>query len=109
MVKTIGVIFTTLLLTSCISYHHEGTDAYSQSISMQRGITTSEWVYDHLGHPLSSYSTENGSEILQYQFDEQEETSVHLFLVLNFHNREHGLSNLFIEIRDGIVRDYWQD
>lgn len=109
MFKAISIVLTTLLLTSCISYHHEGTDAYRESVSLERGVTTVDWVYDRLGHPFSRHKKSDGSEILHYKFDEEEETRVHLFLLINIHNKERRTSDLFIEIRDGVVEDYWQD
>ncbi|MDK1023991.1 MAG: hypothetical protein QGD92_07135 [Gammaproteobacteria bacterium] len=109
MHKVIITTLTTLLLTSCIFYHYDGTDAYRQSVSLERGVTTVDWVYDHLGHPLSRHKKTDGSEILHYQFHAEEETRVHLFLIINIHSKERKSSDLFIEIRDGIVEDYWQD
>ena len=109
MLKVIISSLAILLLTSCISYHHDGTDAHNQSASLERGVTTAEWVYDHLGHPLSRHQKDDGSEILHYKFDEEEETRVHLLFIINIHTREQDSTDLFIEIRDGVVEDYWQD
>ena len=109
MFKVISIVLSTLLLASCISYHHDGSDAYDQSASLERGVTTADWVYDHLGHPLSRHKKIDGSEILHYKFDEEEETRVHLLFIINVHSTDRNSTDLFIEIRDGIVTDYWQD
>jgi hypothetical protein len=109
MFKAIIVLLTTLLLTSCISYHHDGTDAYDESAQLERGVTTEDWVYDHLGHPLSRHTKNDGSEILHYKFDEEEETRVHLLFIINVHSTERNSTDLFVAVRDGIVEDYWQD
>jgi hypothetical protein len=109
MIKAIIVTLTIFLLTSCISYHHDGTDAYGESAQLQRGVTTADWVYDHLGHPFSRHQKDDGSEILHYKFNEEEETRVHLLFIINIHSKDRSSTHLFIEIRDGIVEDYWQD
>lgn len=109
MPKLFTIVLLGFMLSSCISYHHDGTDAHEQSASLERGVTTAEWVYDELGKPRSSHTRQDGSRILHYQFDEEEETRIHLLLIINIHNKETDYSNLFIEIQDGVVEDYWQD
>ena len=94
MLKEISIVLITLLLSSCISYHHDGTDAYNESVHLERGVTTADWVYDHLGQPRSRHTRSDGSEILHYRFDEEEETRIHLLFVINFHSKDRNSTDL---------------
>ena len=109
MLKFTLVLLTSLMLTSCISYRHDSSDAHDQTAALERGVTTSQWVYERLGKPLSRHQMADSTEILHYLFSEAEETKVHLLFIINIQNKESEFSDLFIAIRNDVVVDYWQD
>ena len=109
MIKLAVALLSSLLLTSCISYHHDGSNSYDASLRMERGVTSAEWVEEQLGRPLSTHMKEDGSEILHYHFTDEEETRFHFFIILDIHSKDIKTTDLYVEIEDGIVQDYWKE
>jgi hypothetical protein len=109
MYKTFALILASLLLTSCISYHNEDASQYSRPVGLERNVTTEDWVYENLGKPYSKHTKADGTTILHYTYEGDEETKVSLLLVINIHNREKDTSHLYIELQDGVVIDFWDD
>ncbi len=109
MYRLVVILLASLLLASCISYHRDGSDDYQRPVGLQVGVTTEEWVYENLGNPYSRHVKENGTKILHYTFDRNEETKVNVLLIIKVHNKDKNTSHLYIEIENGIVTDFWDD
>ena len=97
-----------LTLTGCISYESDGNDTQQYVTGVRTGETTTDWLEDHLGTPMSVRRTNMDSEIWHYQTNQREKTHVSLFLIFNVSNESNQSEDYYFEIVDGIVDDFWQ-
>jgi hypothetical protein len=75
--------------------------------SIVRGQTSATWVRDSFGEPSRSTEFEDGSMLWRYNNRSQVETEVGLFLLFHIDVEKQIEQQLNIEIKNGIVSDYW--
>ena len=97
-----------IMLSGCISYESDGSNRYERISDVRKGATSAAWLREYLGRPESRHTTESGSEIWHYEFDEREKTRVSLFLVFSVRTENRSNRDYYFEVRDGVVEDYWQ-
>lgn len=100
-------------LSGCIltvesdSHFKHGQEAIESLAAIRAGVTTREWVVEHLGVPNSSHVNADGNEVLSYVSLREQETEVSLLLLFSFDVSEQELHTLHIEIEDDCVKSYW--
>ena len=116
--SVIGVlaVASILALNGCIIYNNDtryaekGKPISDRTLDeIQCGQTTQEWVIATFGAPSSRRPSQNGTEILEYRFSQKKDESFVIvpFLIANYEGEV--LHTLFIEIGDGVVKDYWKE
>lgn len=103
------IAILSIVLTGCISYESDGSNRGERISEVRKGSTSSSWLSEYLGRPESRHTTDSGSEIWHYEFDEREKTRVSLFLVFRVKTENRSSRDYYFEVRDGVVEDYWQD
>lgn len=102
-----------LLLTGCLFTVDSDTQTESarwspQEVSrIQRGQTSVSWVRSSFGEPNRRTQFEDGSQLWHYSNKSEVETEVGLFLLFHIDVEKTKESQLSIEIKDGVVTDYW--
>ena len=102
-----------LSLTGCL--FTVDSDSHSQSASwsdkevsrIERGRTSANWVRSSFGAPSRSTEFDDGSSLWHYSNKSKVETEVGLFLLFHIDVEKEVEQQLSIEIKDGVVRDYW--
>ena len=107
--KIFLVLLSLMFVTSCISYSNEGGMPYTKTNAIEKGVTTRSWLYDHLGEPVSIHATRRGSDIWHYRFTAKERTKVSFLLLFNVSSKRESTRDLYLELMDGVVEDYWQE
>ena len=113
MLKRIIVLMGILMMTGCL--FTVDSDGHSQSArwsdqELSRivpGQTSANWVRSSFGEPTRSTEFEDGSVIWYYSNRSRVETEVGLFLLFHIDVERDVEQRLSIEIKDGVVRDYW--
>jgi len=74
-----------------------------------RGSTSADWVLSSFGEPGRITRHEDGTEVWRYSKASTVQTDVDLFLLLLLHLDMTGRQDeqLFVEIRNARVNDYW--
>ena len=61
-----------------------------------------------LGEPTNKQELEDGTEIYKYVYTKRVKKDTVIFLLLTSQDSKDERQELFIEIKDGIVQDYWE-
>ena len=113
MIKRLIMLAGMLLLTGCLFTVDSGTHTQSARWSehevsrIQRGQTSVSWVRSSFGEPSRTTQYEDGSQLWHYSNRSEVETEVGLFLLFHIDVEKSQESQLSIEIKDGVVADYW--
>ncbi|MEE8399496.1 MAG: hypothetical protein V3S89_10855 [Desulfobacterales bacterium] len=89
--------------------HHRSAPAQDTLRQIRPGETTKEWVLQTFGTPTSEKRLDDGAEILRYEYTHTTRNRFHLLFIINIDNSRVVKENLYIEVRDGIVKRYWRD
>jgi len=109
LLLTLGVLSMTGCLFTVDSDRQEGVSPWSegQVARIERGSTSADWVLSSFGDPERITRYEDGSEVWRYSKSSKVETEVGLFLLFHVDVEKEYQEQLFIEIRDARVKDYW--
>jgi outer membrane protein assembly factor BamE (lipoprotein component of BamABCDE complex) len=116
--KGIGLLLLTNLLplTGCLVYHNDvrygdkGKAPTERTLDqVQTGTTTRDWVLATLGEPSRQSTTNDGTEVLEYQYSRKKDNSLVVcpFVFINDEGEE--TQTLYFEIEDGIVTKFWKE
>lgn len=105
----VGMLSMTGCLFTVDSDSHSRSASWSdQEVSrIVRGQTSANWVRSSFGIPIRSTEFEDGTAIWHYSNKSKVETEVGLFLLFHIDVEKEVEQQLSIEIKDGVVSDYW--
>jgi uncharacterized protein YceK len=89
--------------------HHRSAPAQDTLRQIHPGETTKEWILQTFGTPTSERRLDDGAEILRYEYSHTTRTKFSLLFIINIDDSKVVKENLYIEVRDGIVKRYWRD
>ena len=75
---------------------------------IEPGRTSKAKVIALLGEPNSKRKLEDGTEIYKYVYTKQTTNDAVVFLLLTSHNTRDERTELFVEIKDGVVQSFWK-
>lgn len=109
LLLTLGVLSMTGCLFTVDSDRHEGASPWSegQVARIERGSTSADWVLSSFGTPERITRHEDGSEVWRYSRSSKVETEIGLFLLFHVDVENEQEEQLFVEIREARVNDYW--
>lgn len=113
MLKMLGVSALCISLAGCLfvvdSKQKVGSTQWYQSDldRVVEGQTSAQWVRDAFGEPSRVSRFDDGSEIWRYRNSSSSSSEVGLFLLFSVDVEEDKEEVLSLEIRDGVVRDFW--
>ena len=91
-----------------IKYGSKGAMVSEQTLEqIERDETSKAKLVSLLGEPSSKKAT-NGTEIYKYVYTKKKTSGVVLFLILAIGDSEEQRNELFFEIKDDVVVDWWQ-
>lgn len=102
-----------LLMTGCLfvvdSKQSSGREQWSsqEADRMVVGQTTGDWLRQTFGPPDRRSTYEDGTELWRYRNHSSTESRVGLFLLFRVNVERDHSETLTIELRDGVVSDYW--
>ena len=113
MLIRIFMLVGMLSMTGCLftvdsDIHSRSASWSEQEVSrIVRGQTSENWVRNSFGAPTRSTQFDDGSALWHYSNKSKVETEVGLFLLFHIDVEKEVEQQLSIEIKDGVVRDYW--
>lgn len=113
MVKRVLLAMGVLSMTGCLftvdSDRHEGASPWSegQVARIERGTTSAAWVRTSFGEPERTTHYDDGSEVWRYTNTSKVDTEVGFFLLFHVDVENEQKEQLFIEIKEERVSDYW--
>ena len=75
--------------------------------TVHSGVTTRQWIIEHLGNPDSSTVNADGNEVLRYVARRKTDADVTLFLLFSIDVSDEEIYTVHIEIEDDVVRARW--
>ncbi len=76
---------------------------------IQTGTTTRDWVLATLGDPSRQSTTEEGTELLEYQYSRKKDNQF-IFCPFVFINDEgEEKQTLYFEVANGVVTKFWKE
>ena len=109
----LAVVAAGIVATGCLvsvqsdSRWRHGAAAMASMGSVQSGVTSRQWIFDHLGNPDSSYVNAQGNEVLRYVSRRETEADIHLFLLFSIDVSDEDIYTVHIEIEDDVVNGWW--
>ena len=113
MLIRVFILMGMLSMTGCLFTVDSDTHSQSARWSDQevsrivRGQTSANWVRSSFGEPTRSTEFDDGTALWHYSNRSKVETEVGLFLLFHIDVEKEVEQQLTIEIKDGVVRDYW--
>jgi hypothetical protein len=104
-----------LTMTGCLfTVDSKQKTGYSQWHSadverIQIGQTDADWISKTFGSPQRESTYADGSQIWRYENVNESESRVGLFLLFQVNVENEDAETLSIELKDGIVANYWID
>lgn len=75
---------------------------------IEPGRTSKAKVIALLGEPNTKQELDDGTELYKYVYTKQTKTNAVVFLLLTSHDTMDERSELFVEIKDGVVQNFWK-
>ena len=75
---------------------------------IEPGRTSKAKVIALLGEPNSKQELDDGTELYKYVYSKQTTKNAVVFLLLTSHDTLDERSELFVEIKDGVVQNFWK-
>ena len=99
-----------LIYSSHASYSGKGKAVSDSTLDqIECGTTTKGWIIATLGEPSHQNTTQDGTEILEYQYGKKRGNHF-VFLPFVIINGEHeNKQTVYFEISDGIVKNFWTE
>lgn len=73
------------------------------------GKTTKDWIIGAFGEPTTVSEISPDTEILKYHRSEKTEHRASLWFLFESHTEKEVVSNVYFEIKNGVVQKYWKD
>jgi len=113
MIRFFALILVAATMTGCLfvvdSRESIGDQQWSESEldRVQVGSTDANWIRNNFGSPDRVSTYDNGMEVWRYRNTSESESEIGLFLLFNINIEKETAETLALEIRDGVVTDYW--
>lgn len=113
MIRVIAVGALCILMTGCLfvvdSKQRSDLPKWSshEVDRIEVGATSAEWIERSFGPPDRRSSYDDSTEVWRYLNRSTSKSRVGLFLLFRVNVERDALETLAIEMRDGIVSDYW--
>lgn len=113
MYKMIGVSLLCLSLMGCLfvvdSKQKSNQSQWSnQEVSrIETGQTRADWIRTSFGAPDRVSTYDDGTEVWRYRNNSKSESKIGLFLLFRINVERQSTETLALEIRNGVVTDYW--
>jgi outer membrane protein assembly factor BamE (lipoprotein component of BamABCDE complex) len=75
---------------------------------VEPGETTKEWVLAVFGEPTETKVASDDTDILHYRYVERKHDSLAVLVLIAADNNTRDQRDLYFEIKDGVVRKFWQ-
>ncbi|MBC53634.1 MAG: hypothetical protein CMQ34_07335 [Gammaproteobacteria bacterium] len=113
MIRFFALILVAATMTGCLfvvdSRESIGDQQWSEA-ELDRvtvGSTDAAWIRSNFGSPDRVSTYDNGMEVWRYRNTSESESEIGLFLLFNINVERESAETLALEIRDGVVTDYW--
>ena len=113
-----GLCLTGLILfgSGCLVVSHKSVTLGSKGPmvsaktleQIEPGRTSKAKVIALLGEPNSKQELDDGTELYKYVYTKQTQKNAVVFLLLTSHDTVDERSELFVEIKDGVVQNFWK-
>ncbi len=113
-----GLCLTGLILfgSGCLVVSHKSVTLGSKGPmvsaktleQIELGRTSKAKVIALLGEPNSKQELDDGTELYKYVYTKQTQKNAVVFLLLTSHDTVDERSELFVEIKDGVVQNFWK-
>lgn len=113
MIRFLAIVMVAASMTGCLfvvdSKQKSGNAQWTNNEvdSITTGRTSSEWVRSSFGAPDRVSTYDNGTEVWRYHHTSESESRVGLFLLFKVNIERESTETLALEMRDGVVSDYW--
>ncbi len=108
MAAAVGCLSGCLVSSSSYTDYSGSYVSYAELSQLKKGESTEQFVLATLGPPTGKTVESDGSSIWEYSWNEVKERETAVFLVLATESSSRREGAAFVEIRDGIVVDYWR-
>ena len=104
-----GVLFAQgcLVNTSSTTVYSGNRVSKTALAKLEKGESTEEFVLATIGAPSDKHELADGSVLWKYEWSRRQRSSGAVFLLLNADSTTERDSRAFIQMRDGVVEDYW--
>ena len=97
------------LVTSHSSETHGGNYVSDNTFAqIKPGQTTPVWVKATLGDPSKVTKMDDGTELWDYTYSEQKESSGAVFLIFGGSDTKESTGHAFVEFKNGVVTRAWR-
>lgn len=113
MIKSVAVAALCVLMTGCLfvvdSKQRSGSQQWSnhEVDRIEVGRTSADWISRTFGPADRVSRYEDGTEVWRYRNRSTTESRVGLFLLFRVNVERDHTETLALEVRDGVVTDYW--
>jgi len=113
MYKIMGVALLCLSTSACLfvvdSKQTGGQSQWSnQEVNrIDVGETRADWIRSTFGAPDRISNYDDGTEVWRYRNSSTSESKIGLFLLFRINVERDSTETLALEIRQGVVSDYW--
>lgn len=113
MFRIIVLVLVAASMTGCLfvvdSRQSIGDQQWSRGEldRVEIGRTQASWVRSNFGSPDRVSTYDDGLEVWRYRNTSESESKVGLFLLFRVNIERESAETLALEIRDGVVTDYW--
>lgn len=76
---------------------------------IEPGKTTRNWLVATLGRPTEVNTVSENEEVLRYESRTVQERRLHILLLYGGDHEVERVENVYFEIENGIVMNYWRD
>ena len=111
LLTSVWVLLCAGCITICSRVQEDSSTGPNQ-VSVQQvqpGKTTKEWVIKTFGKPPTETKLSDGTEILKYQYTKKTRSDVDFLFLFDSHTKRESTTNVYFEIKDGVVQKYWRD
>ena len=107
-------LVTLLSLSGCLvsgSANQSRTGKYVAEETLckiEPGKTTQGWVAATLGEPSTKNKLDDGTEVWRYDYTEKREHHTAVFLLFGGSDKKETNGSVFVEMKDGVVKNKWR-
>lgn len=108
MAAAVGCLGGCLISSSSHTDYSGSYVSHTELSKLTKGESTEEFVVATLGAPTEKTVQTDGSSIWRYTWEEVKERDSAVFLVLASDSSSRREGTAFVQVRDGVVVDYWR-